>query len=134
MTKVNMTIGKPCFQIQNQQTEKLGNAAIPRSEPREMLGGFPTVEIEARYGNVQSKRFKKEMGKLYAFRHEIDNRQIRFPCFQDGNRWILTHGFIKPGAQKKKGKWPQGEIDRAGSIGAEYFRRKKLIVGDPPGS
>ena len=79
----------------------------------------------ANYGNVSGKRFKKEMGRLYAFRHEVGNQQIRFPCFQDGNRWILTHGFIKPGAKRGKGKWPESEIRRAEEIMAEYLQRKK---------
>lgn len=76
-------------------------------------------------GRISGKRFKKEMGKLFGFKHEVRNLQIRFPCFQDGNRWILTHGFVKPGAQKKKGKWPESEITRAKEIMAEYFQRKK---------
>jgi hypothetical protein len=81
----------------------------------------------AEYGRVSGKRFAKEMGKLFAFKHEVNNRQIRFPCFQDGKKWILTHGFVKPGAQKKKGKWPQSEINRAHEIEAEYWIRKKQL-------
>jgi hypothetical protein len=79
----------------------------------------------AKYGRISPKRFKKEMGRLFAFRHELGKRQIRFPCFQDGNRWILTHGFIKPGAQKGQGDWPRSELDRAENIMGEYFERKK---------
>jgi hypothetical protein len=79
----------------------------------------------ANYGSVSDKRFKKEMGKLFAFRHEVGKRQIRFPCFQDGNRWILTHGFFKPGAQKGMGKWPEREIKRAQEMETEYWARKK---------
>ena len=70
------------------------------------------------------KRFSKEMGQLYAFKHEVRHVQIRFPCFQDRNRWILTHGFLKPGAQKKKGKWPASEVARAEQIMSEYFQRR----------
>ncbi len=75
--------------------------------------------------NVSAKRFKKEMGKLFAFRHEVDKRQIRFPCIQDGNRWILTSGFAKPGARKGLGKWPKSAIERAQAIEAEYWARKQ---------
>jgi Phage derived protein Gp49-like (DUF891) len=82
-------------------------------------------QIMANYGRVSPKRFKKEMGKLYAFRHEVKNLQIRFPCFQDGDKWIVTHGFVKPGAQKKKGDWPDSEVARAEKIMAEYWTRKK---------
>jgi hypothetical protein len=77
----------------------------------------------ANYGHVSSKRFSKEMGDLYAFKHEVRNRQIRFPCFQDGSKWILTHGFFKPGARKKLGQWPAAEIKRAQEM-REYFARK----------
>ncbi len=75
-------------------------------------------------GIVSQKRFKKEMGALSAFRHEVQNLQIRFPCFRDGNCWILTHGFIKPGAKKKLGQWPPTEVDRATRIMNEYLARK----------
>jgi hypothetical protein len=81
-------------------------------------------QMMANYGRVSPKRFKKEMGKLFAFRHEVRNLQIRFPCFQDGNKWILTHGFIKPGARKKLGDWPESEIRPAEERMAEYWRRK----------
>ena len=65
------------------------------------------------------------MDVFWAFRHEVRNRQIRFPCFQDGNKWIVTHGFFKPGAQKGMGGWPEAEIRRAKEIMAEYYQRKK---------
>jgi hypothetical protein len=78
----------------------------------------------ANVGRLSSKRFKKEMGNLYTFKHEVGKRQIRFPCFRDGNRWILTHGFFKPGAKKGLGAWPKPEVDRAKAIEAEYKGRK----------
>jgi len=83
----------------------------------------------ADYGRVSPKRFKSEMGRLFAFRHEVRNVQIRFPCFQDGNRWILTHGFIKPGARKGQGQWPENEVQRANDIMNEYFQRKERAAG-----
>jgi len=82
----------------------------------------------ANYGNVSPKRFKKEMGALFAFSHEVANTQIRFPCFQDGVKWIVTHGFCKPGAKKGRGQWPDSEVKRAEEIMAEYFRRKQSIT------
>jgi hypothetical protein len=81
----------------------------------------------ADYGRVQAKRFSSEMDGLYAFKHEVRKTQIRFPCFQDGNKWILTHGFLKPGAKKGLGDWPSAEIDRAKEIRGEYFTLKKKI-------
>jgi hypothetical protein len=80
-------------------------------------------------GSLAAKRFKSEQGKLFAFSHEVKKVQIRFPCFQDGNRWILTHGFLKPGAKKGLGKWPQSEVERAERTMNEYFRRKSQPDG-----
>jgi len=82
----------------------------------------------ANYGRIQPKRFESEMGRLWAFKHEVRNIQIRFPCFQDGNRWILTHGFKKPGAKRGLGHWPQHEIDRANEI-AKVYDSRKLQLG-----
>jgi hypothetical protein len=85
----------------------------------------------ADFGVVPSKRFHT-MGKISAFRDV--KSQIRFPCFRDENRWILTHGFFKPGARnKKKGKWPTTEIVRAKGIHEEYLARKKLLEVPPRG-
>lgn len=79
----------------------------------------------ANTGRVQPKRFKSEMDGLSAFRHEIGNVQYRFPCFRDGNKWIVTHGFKKPGAKKGLGNWPQAEEERAKKIRDEYFMSRK---------
>jgi hypothetical protein len=78
----------------------------------------------ANHGNLSPKRFKKEMGDFFAFRHEVRNIQIRFPCFRDGTRWIVTHGFRKPGARRGLGAWPKSEVDRAKEIRAQYLARQ----------
>jgi len=81
----------------------------------------------ANYGHVSPKRFGPEMDGFYAFKHEVRNRQIRFPCFQDGHLWVLTHGFQKPGAKKNLGDWPPAQKARAREIRAEYFERKQAL-------
>jgi hypothetical protein len=78
-------------------------------------------------GMVQLKRFEHIDGQLCSLRHEIEKSQLRFPCFQDGSKWIVTHGFKKPGAKKKLGRWPQTEIDRGFEIMGEYVQRKKQL-------
>ncbi len=75
----------------------------------------------AMHGKVSYKRFSREVGKIYAFKCEVRNIQIRVACFQDGNKWILTHGFKKQGAQSGLGKWPKSEIERAEFIMNTYF-------------
>jgi hypothetical protein len=79
-------------------------------------------------GRVLGKHFGPEAGKLYGFKHEVMKKLIRFPCFSDGNKWILTHGFYKPGAQSGKGKWPEREIDRANTIMSVYYGRKQQLL------
>lgn len=80
----------------------------------------------ANYGprSLSRKRFKSEMEGLSAFCHEVHKKQIRFPCFPDGLKWVLTHGFVKPGAKKGLGRWPESHIARALTIRAEYFQLK----------
>ncbi len=81
------------------------------------------VEMAAAGRTNSPNRFSKELGRINGFKAQIKNRQIRFPCFQKGNRWILTHGFYKPGAQKGKGRWPKKEFDRAATIMHEHLSR-----------
>jgi hypothetical protein len=57
------------------------------------------------------EKFKKLDGTLFEFKVF----QIRMPCFYDGRKVILTHGFTK-----KKDKTPPAEIERAARIQKEY--------------
>jgi hypothetical protein len=84
-------------------------------------------QVMADIGQLSGSRFKGEMEGFFAFKHEVKNRQIRFPCFRDGRAWIITHGFFKPGARKGLGVWPENEIQRAKSIRREYFERKQQL-------
>ncbi|MGI8979199.1 MAG: hypothetical protein ACR2FY_08235 [Pirellulaceae bacterium] len=102
-----------------------GNKHKPESTARARFALL--FQDMANYGQISQKRFKKEMGKLFGFSHEVSNKQIRFPCFIDGAKWIVTHGFSKPGAQKGRGAWPDSEVKRAEEIMAEYFLRKRAL-------
>ncbi|MFH0983410.1 MAG: type II toxin-antitoxin system RelE/ParE family toxin [Planctomycetota bacterium] len=62
------------------------------------------------------EQFKQVAGKIYEFKRF----QVRVGCFQVGNRWILTHGFIKKGEQ-----WPRSELERAERIMNEQLAREK---------
>jgi phage-related protein len=67
------------------------------------------------------QQFKHLEGtKLYEFKRD----QVRVGCFQIGNRWILTHGFVK-----KKDKWPKHEIERAKRIMTEHLAREASRAG-----
>ncbi|MFO0806071.1 MAG: hypothetical protein U0791_23445 [Gemmataceae bacterium] len=82
----------------------------------------------ANYGVVAPKRLLKyEKNGLLAFKDEVRNVQVRFPCFPDGRRMLLTHGFLKRGVGGGLGKWLDSEFERAERIRAEYYRRKQLL-------
>jgi hypothetical protein len=74
--------------------------------------------------HMPPKRFQSKMDGFFAFRLEIKRMQVRMVCFRDDANWILTNGFVKPGAQKGRGEWPEAEVDRAKAIRAEYYIRK----------
>lgn len=77
----------------------------------------------ADFGHTHNpSRFSHERGKIYGFKAKArSNKLIRFACFQRSNRWILTHGFFKPGAQKGRGAWPPEELDKADRIMSEHL-------------
>ena len=102
-----------------------GSKAKPGSTARARFGFL--FQQMANSGQLSPKRFYKEMGKLFAFAHEVRNIQIRFPCFQGGEKWIVTHGFAKPGAQRGLGRWPDSEVNKAEEVMAEYFLRKQAL-------
>lgn len=83
---------------------------------------YALFQAMANFGEqgIPRGKFKSEPGKLFAFSLELNNVQYRFPCFKDRSEWIITHGFIKPGAKRGKGKWPRPEIERANRIMGEY--------------
>lgn len=71
-------------------------------------------------------RFSHESGEIHGFKWNFKNKLVRVACFQCGRRWVLTHGFFKPGAQKKKGTWPKEHIERAEKIMDAYKARKGI--------
>ncbi len=77
----------------------------------------------ADFGHTHNpSRFSHERRKIYGFKAKgRGNKLIRIPCFQKSNRWILTHGFFKPGAQKGRGPWPVEELDKADKTMNEHL-------------
>lgn len=63
------------------------------------------------------EQFKHVEKKIYEFKRD---KVVRVGCFQLGNRWILTHGFIK-----KQRRWPRSQIERASKIMKEHVEREK---------
>lgn len=62
------------------------------------------------------EQFKHVAGEIYEFKRF----QVRVGCFQVGNRWLLTHGFIK-----KTHKWPNSELKLAERIMQEHLDREQ---------
>lgn len=98
---------------------------IDRPQTNAFARFLPLFHEMAEAGQVRRSRFGPEAEGFYGFKHSFRNQQIRFACFQDGSKWLLTHGFDKPGAQKGRGRWPSTEIDRARKIRDEYYKRKE---------
>lgn len=73
--------------------------------------------------NGYSHRMSPEREPIHGIKLEFKKKLIRFACFRDGRAWVLTHGFFKPGAQKKLGKWPPTQLDRAERIRTEHLRQ-----------
>ena len=56
-------------------------------------------------GHINNKEhFRKVQDRIWEFKRF----QHRIGCFQDGQEWVLTHGFIKKGD-----KWPRTQVERA---------------------
>lgn len=78
---------------------------------------FALFKRMADVGTIRNKQqFKRVEGKIYEFKRH----QVRVGCFQIGNSWVLTHGFIK-----KKDKWPRTEIDRAERIMKDHLSQQQ---------
>lgn len=73
--------------------------------------------VMADYGYLHDKRkFRLESGEIWAFKLELSNRPIRFPCFRIRECWFLTHGFFKQGQ-----RWRREQIKRAERIRSEHL-------------
>lgn len=71
------------------------------------------IELLAAEGRITNReQFKKLSGELW----ELKSYQVRIGCFQHGDAWYLTHGFIK-----KKDKWPKAQLERAEQIRLEHL-------------
>ena len=74
---------------------------------------FVLFQHMALTGKIRNEQqFKHVTDKIYEFKRG----QVRMACFQIGNSWVLTHGFIK-----KRGQWPRKEIKRALKIIREHL-------------
>ena len=70
----------------------------------------------AQVGQIRNReQFKKVEGRIFEFKRF----QIRVGCFQSGNSWVLTHGFVK-----KKNRWPKAELERAERIRREHLESR----------
>lgn len=70
------------------------------------------------FGTIHNtQQFKKIDGKIWEFKRN----QARIGCFQVGDRWRLTHGFIK-----KRKDWPKRQIDMAKKIMEEDLKRDQV--------
>ena len=71
---------------------------------------FQRMASEGKIWN--NEQFKQVSDKIFEFKRY----QIRIGCFQQGNTWVLTHGFVK-----KENRWKKTEIERAVRIMREHL-------------
>lgn len=92
--------------------------SLLRSDQRKVNTLFQRL---ADLGKIEDgQKFKRLAGKIWEFK----SHQIRIPCFQDGQSWVLTHGFIK-----KQNATAKSEIERALRIQAEDLARQGPSAG-----
>lgn len=110
------------------------SGARPAEEFLEELGLDAAVflalfEQMAENGRTNNpSHFSPEAGAIYSFKDKLgNNRQVRFPCFQIGNRWLLTHGFYKKGAQRGRGKWRREDVEKAENIMNEHLALEREL-------
>jgi hypothetical protein len=114
-----------------EKLDKIEAKSFLVSRERKILAKFLVLFAQVANGgpaSLPNKRFKKEMDELWAFKWEFKKVQYRLPCFLDGNKCVITHGFVKPGAQKGMGEWPNAEIERANRLKEWYFEAKKASL------
>src|SRR4051812_35392914 len=49
-----------------------------------------------------SRKMSPERKPIHGIKLEFRKKLVRMACFQHGRSWVLTNGFFKPGAQKKR--------------------------------
>lgn len=84
--------------------------SLDQSEQARMLALFTRLGDSGKI--THKEQFKKLEGNIWEFKRH----QVRVLCFQEGGRWILTHGF--PRRQMR-----QSEIERAEKIREEHLKR-----------
>lgn len=98
------------------------NGSSPAKEHIESLETKDQLKIAALFqrmadsGKIENtEKFTREKDSIWAFK----SFQFRFPCFQKGRSWVVTHGF-----RKKRNKWPPEELKRAERIRDEHLSRR----------
>ena len=100
--------------------------SLPPKTKQRILASFHHVASTAGRG-VSPKIFQHERDELWTFKCKDQKRRIRLPCFRRGDRWIVTHGFIKP----PRSKWPEQEFTLAFEIMREVIRREASLAKNP---
>jgi hypothetical protein len=103
--------------------------SLPRQTQQRILAMFCHVLVTGGKG-VPPVIFKHEQDEIWTFKCKENKRRLRLPCFQYKNRWIVTHGFVKP----PQAKWPEQEFTRAFEIMREVVEREVRIEKRAKGS
>jgi hypothetical protein len=93
--------------------------SLPLKTQQRILASFFHVASTAGRG-VSPRIFQHERDEIWTFKCKDQKRRIRLPCFRRLDRWIVTHGFIKP----PRALWPEQQFALAFEIMHEVIARE----------
>jgi hypothetical protein len=93
--------------------------SLPSKTRLRILASFHHVASTAGRG-VSPRIFQHERDEIWTFKCKDQKRRIRLPCFRRDDRWIVTHGFVKP----PQAEWPEQHFALAFEIMHEVISRE----------
>ena len=94
---------------------------LPQKTQTDILAKFAHL-AQSGETRISPAMFCHERGDIWTFKHKLKKQRIRFPCFRE-NRWVITHGFIKP----PQSKWPEQEFTLAETVKLEVEQRDENL-------
>jgi hypothetical protein len=101
---------------------------LSRGDQAYLLARFQHLAENGERGMHNRNVFRHERREIWGFKKTSNDAPnggkglIRIPCFREGSRWYLTHGFWKP---LKDGRWRESDFDLAFAIMKEVVDRNK---------
>jgi hypothetical protein len=100
--------------------------SLPLKTQHRILASFHHVALTAGR-DVSPMIFQHERDEIWTFKCKDQKRRLRLPCFQRDQRWIVTHGFVKP----PQARWPEQHFTLAFEIMREVITREAIAEKRP---